>query len=66
MVVEAVTCEPVSLLLGDYQRFFREKQRQASLEMLEMPLPQAFPTFGVKLITARNSEGQLRTTPMLV
>jgi hypothetical protein len=66
MAVEAVTCEPVSLLLGDYQRSFGEKQRQASLQMSEMPLAQAFPTFDVKLITARNSEGQLRTTPMLV
>jgi len=47
VVVEAVTCEPVSLLLGDYQRCFREKQRRGSPEMPEMPVPQAFLRFRV-------------------
>jgi hypothetical protein len=63
MVVEAVACEPVSLLSDDYQRYFREKQRQPSLEMPEMPMPQAFPALDAKPRTARNSEGHSRTTP---
>jgi hypothetical protein len=63
VVVEAVTCEPVSLLLGDYQRCFREKQRRGSPEMPEMPVPQAFLALDAKPRTARNSEGHSRTTP---
>ena len=63
MAVEAVTREPVSLLLGKYQGNFREKQGQGSPEMPEVPVLQAFSEFRVKLKTARNSEGRSRTTP---
>jgi len=45
MVVRAVSCEPVSLLFGQYQGEFRKKQRSGGPEFGETPAAQGFVAF---------------------
>jgi hypothetical protein len=60
MVADAVASEPVSLLFGGNQRFFRQKQRASRPTGGESLAGQAFLTIRLVSISGRNREAASR------